>query len=120
MADKVMVRNAGDRDQVNRAKVTEKVQRENELNDMRAVLATRAGRNVLWRQLTKCHLFESITVQSSQIYALSGSRDAGLALIAEIVEADPAAYLLMQQEAAKMEQAKVEPDPTKADAEESE
>ena len=110
---KAMVRSASDPEQVQNARVDEKVRRSNELADMRAVLSTRAGRNVLWRQLCQCHLFETITVQSSEIYVRSGRRDAGLALIAEITLADPEAYLLMQREAGRLEDTRVEPEPSK-------
>jgi hypothetical protein len=108
-----MVRSASDAEQVGNAKLTEKVRRENELADMRAVLATPEGRRVLWRQLSQCGLFESITVQSSEIYVRSGRRDAGLALIAEITQADPQAYLLMQREAARLEETIIEPEPSR-------
>lgn len=110
---RAMVRSASDPEQVGNAKLTEKVRRANELAEMREVLGTRAGRNVLWRQLCQCHLFETITVQSSEIYVRSGRRDAGLALIAEITQADPQAYLLMQREAARLEETVIEPEPTK-------
>ena len=109
---KAMVRSASDPEQVQNARVDEKVRRSNELADMRAVLATRAGRNVLWRQLSQCGLFETITVQSSEIYVRSGRRDAGLALIAEITPADPEAYILRQREAARLEQNRVDPTST--------
>jgi hypothetical protein len=109
---KAMVRSASDPEQVQNARVDEKVRRANELADMRAVLSTRAGRNVLWRQLSQCGLFETITVQSSEIYVRSGRRDAGLALIAEITTADPEAYILMQREAARLEQNRVDPTST--------
>lgn len=110
---RAMVRSASDPDQVKNARVDEKVRRANELADMRAVLSTPEGRRVLWRQLSQCGLFESITVQSSEIYVRSGRRDAGLALIAEITTADPEAYLLMQREAGKLEETRIEPEPTK-------
>ena len=110
---RAMVRSASDVAQVQNAKVDEKVRRTNELSDLREVLATRAGRNVLWRLMSQCGLFESITVQSSEIYVRSGRRDVGLFLIAEITQADQQAYLLMQREAARLEENKVEPEPTK-------
>ena len=110
---RAMVRNASDVEQVSRAKLSQKVQRDNELNEMREVLSSRAGRNVLWRILSQCGLFESLTVQSSEIYVRSGRRDAGLALIAEIGLADQMAYIRMQTEQAKDEELKVEPEPTK-------
>jgi len=61
-------------------------------------LATPPGRRFVWEELARHGIFESITVQSSMIYALSGRRDAGLELLAE-VQAFPELYLQMQAEA---------------------
>ena len=108
---KPLVRNAADREQVKTGAQHESFSNVNRLADMRTVLSTRAGRNVLWWWLSQCGLFESITVQSSEIYVKSGRRDIGLHLIDAIQKADPEAYLLMQREAAKLEETKVEPQP---------
>lgn len=98
MTDRAQVRNAADRDQVRRAdrRDRDRLERRHEL--MRRQLSTREGREFVWQELERHHLFESITVQSSLIYAMSGRRDAGLELFAEVLEHSEL-YLLMQQEA---------------------
>lgn len=110
---KVAVRNASDRGQVREAAENDKLAHENLLNDVRAVVARPEGRRVLWWWLSRCGLFRSITETSSMIYVNSGRRDVGLELIKLITEADPKAYLQMQQEAAKLEENRIEPEPTK-------
>lgn len=117
MSEKARVRNAADPKQVANAKLHDQFTEENRVADMRAVLSTPEGRRVLWWWLSQAGLFESITVTSSEIYVRSGKRDLGLALIAAINVASPEAYLLMQREAAKLEELKESAPDTSEDAE---
>ena len=98
MSEPVVVRNAADRDQVKRAARRDVRQQDARRALIEHQLSTAQGRAFVWGELERHHLFESITVQSSMIYALSGRRDAGLELLAE-VERFPELYLLMQTEA---------------------
>jgi len=96
--DRAEVRNAADREQVRDAARRERRRAEERRGLVRRQLSTYEGRQFVWDELTRHRLFESITVQSSMIYALSGRRDAGLELLAEVQEASEL-YLQMQNEA---------------------
>ena len=98
MTEKVLVKNAADPEQVRNAKVKEKNQRQEELNDLACVLNTKAGRRFLWRILCHCRVFESIFQTSSQIYYNSGIQDVGHFLMAEISESNQEALFLMMRE----------------------
>lgn len=103
------VRNAADPQQVKRAKETEGQRRDRELAELRDVLSTLSGRRVLWRFLAKCRTYESIMETSARIYYNAGQQDLGHYLQGEIGLADPDAFILMMQDARKMEQHIVEP-----------
>ena len=71
--------------------------------DLRAVMATPEGRRTVWRFISECGIYKSIFIPSSEIYYRAGRHDLGLWLIAQVTAADPAGFLLMQREAAKLE-----------------
>jgi hypothetical protein len=98
VSDKPLQRNAADPSQVRFAKRTERDAVEQREGLMKYQMGTYQGRWFVWSELTRHHIFESITVQSSLIYAMSGRRDAGLELYAEAMRW-PELYLQMQQEA---------------------
>ncbi len=98
METRALVTNAANRDQVKDAGRREKRRAEQRRGLIAKQLSTYEGRQFVWEELTRHRLFESITVQSSMIYALSGRRDAGLELLAE-VQGSAEHYLLMQNEA---------------------
>ncbi|HVJ30662.1 MAG TPA: hypothetical protein VNA66_10170 [Gammaproteobacteria bacterium] len=81
-----------------KAAAVEKRGVELEDDDMRRVLATEEGRRMLFKILAHCRVFETITVQNSLIYTLSGARDVGLFVMAQITRADELAFLRMMQE----------------------
>ena len=94
-----VVRNAADPVQVARGGKHEKSKRDQDLRDMRDLLATLPGRRTLWRILEQCGLFETITrTDEHSIYVLSGMRDIGLWLQQEIIQGHEDAFLLMIQE----------------------
>lgn len=72
--------------------------REDELADVRAVLATPQGRRMVWRLITHCRVFQSIWRPSAEIHYLEGARNVGLYVLGEITEAQPDALLQMMQE----------------------
>jgi hypothetical protein len=110
MADqRPRVRSASDEQQVKRAALQVEIDRKEFYADLRTVMGSRAGRNVMWRWLEQCGLFESITEQSSAIYVKSGRRDVGLWLLAQLNEVDPELYFTMAREAAKMDANREEP-----------
>lgn len=90
--------NLADETQVNNQANKEKLKRSNELAEMRSVLNTQAGRNLIWRYLDLCGVFKSSMSQSSQIYFNEGRRDVGLKLLADITEANEESLIQMMRE----------------------
>ena len=93
-----LVDDASDRTQTDHAASTETDRRRARRRAVKSVLSTYDGRLFVWGELERHRIFETITVQSSLIYALSGRRDAGLELYAEVLTF-PDLYLEMQREA---------------------
>lgn len=96
---RAQVRNAADPKQVKRA---ERKAREREAlfqDALKAILATSAGRVVLWELLARARVFESIWHPSAEIHYLAGRQDYGHELMAMLVDADDELFFLMQQEA---------------------
>lgn len=91
-------RNAADIGQVKESENREKRQREQELNDVRAVLSTIHGRRFYWRMMKQCRTFESIWEPSAKIHYNSGRQDFGHFLLAELNDSTPETYLQMMKE----------------------
>lgn len=98
MNERPLVRQTGDRQQVEKAEKQTKFNREQELADLVALLDEPAGRRMLWRMLTHCKTFESIWDPSSKVHYNSGKQDVGHFLLAEIMAAKPAAFTQMMTE----------------------
>lgn len=96
--DSALVRDASDPEQVQRGERLEARRRRRELDDLRALIATPAGRRVLFRLLEHCKVFESIWDPSSRIHMHEGMRQVGLFLMAEIEAADDEALFTMMRE----------------------
>ena len=96
---------ADDEGQVEAARRKADRNRERELADLRAVLATIEGRRLVWRYLTRCGVFKTSMTGSSQTFFLEGQRNVGLWLLADINAADPAAYVQMLAESRAAEAA---------------
>lgn len=102
--DRALVRNAGDKKQVESAAKREKLRRENELADLRAVLETPEGRRLVWRLLGKYKWGQTpFDLEVTQLAFNVGVQNAGNYLMAEILEADQAKLLLMMTESAARE-----------------
>lgn len=97
-------RNAADPEQVNVAAQKSKSARERELNDMREILATPAGRRFIWRYMGDCGLFSLSFTGNSTTFFNEGMRNIGLKLLTDVTEARPEAYLEMALEAKKREE----------------
>lgn len=111
MAEKALVGNAADREQVKRAGEREQSRKQMEVNDVAFVLSSRQGRRFIWRELAECGVFRSSFHSSgSVVYFNEGRRDVGLKLLADVMEADPLAYQTMANEA-KSDESKREPTP---------
>jgi hypothetical protein len=97
---RALVGNAADPKQVKNAGQREKALRRQELAELRWVLSDRRGRRFLWKHLSTCGIYTTPYHPSgSTVYHNVGRGDVGRELLAQILEADQAAYLLMQQEA---------------------
>lgn len=97
--DRAQVRNAASPDQVKRAARKERDAAEFARAALVQVLATPAGRIVMWDLLERAGVHRSIFHPSSQIYYLAGRQDFGHELLAALLDADEQAYLLMEAEA---------------------
>lgn len=66
--------------------------------DMKKVLDSRAGRNVLWWLLSQTNIYGSAFTGNSTTFFNEGKREVGLRLLARITEADVTAYPKMMME----------------------
>jgi hypothetical protein len=90
--------NAGDEGAVKERTKKVKSARDRELDDLRAVLATREGRRLVWRLFEQTEMFSVSKVMNAAIYALEGKREIGKLLFNDVMEAKPEAYLQMMKE----------------------
>ena len=96
-----------DERQVSKSKAKDKRAREIEIEELREILATVAGRRFVWRYLSKCQVFGQTATQSgSWTYFNEGARSIGLQLFSELNEANPEAFVKMMNES-KGEQSNV-------------
>ena len=101
MTKKAYVENASNKDQIREASRKERAQRKLELEDLKAVLETDAGKRLVWRILKHCKVFESIWHPSAMIHKNAGAQDVGHFLMAEIVAANETALMEMMAESKK-------------------
>lgn len=100
---KPLVNNAADEEQLKEAKISLKLTRDTELNDLRFILSHTQGRRFFYRLLEQCKVFNSVWEASAKIHYNSGRQDVGHFIQAEIVEADQDAYFKMLTEAKRSE-----------------
>ena len=93
-----LVQNATSRKQLKDAKSTEKINRDNEINDLLSVLQTIQGRRVVWRILSKCKTFETIWHASAAIHYNAGQQDIGHWLLNEISASGPEPLMRLMKE----------------------
>lgn len=76
-------------------------EREAQINDMRAVLATAQGRRFLWWMMGKVGTYSASYAPGDALASAfnEGQRNVGIMLEAEIGAADPEALIVMQTEA---------------------
>lgn len=86
--EKALVKNAADKTQVKDASRKERFSRDDQLSDIREVLASISGRRFVWRVLEKCQTFGSVWEPSAKIHYNSGQQDIGHFILAEITQAD--------------------------------
>jgi hypothetical protein len=97
-----MTDNAADAKQVKTRARKAKDAEDQQADDLRALLAAPFGRRFLWAELARRNVFKTAFHPEALIFAHNeGLRSAGVALMHLIIETDPAAWILMQQEAAQ-------------------
>lgn len=97
------VRNASDAEQVKESRKQDELRALNWQNDISGVMASVKGRRFVWHILSETNVYRSIFVTSSEIYYKSGWQDCGHWLMKAVAKVCPAEYLLMQQEAARLD-----------------
>ena len=63
-----------------------------QLNDLKGVLKTSSGKNVIWNILSVCGIYENTFTGNSQSYYLDGRRSIGLEILRMTEDVDPTAY----------------------------
>ncbi len=76
-----------------------RLRREQELNDIRAVLSTREGRRFMWRLLTIGSLFRTTFTGNSTGFFLEGHRNLALMILNDIQKVDPGNFGILWAEA---------------------
>ena len=96
-----MAEDVGDPKQVKIKKTKHKLTREQELEELRALVSTAGGRAFLWRLLATCKISTfGFCGDNDYLNNLEGRRSVGAWVIEEVDEADPRAYSRMRDEAA--------------------
>lgn len=96
---RVAVRNAGDGDQVRRAKESERARLERERNEDAAIWGTYEGRAYTRRILADCGVYQLSMSQDPHWTAFNeGGRNVGLGLMARMAETAPDLFMLMERE----------------------
>ncbi len=82
-----------------KAQKDERRQRQQQLNDICAVMDTPEGRRLIWRLLEKSHMFKtSYGGRTNDFIFNEGERNIGIFIFDEVIEANSELYLLMQKE----------------------
>lgn len=85
--------------QETKSKRKERMEAQEVLNDVIAVMNTAAGRRYVWRLLEQARVFgSSYAHQSNQTFFREGQRNMGLWIFTQVLEASPELFLLMQKE----------------------
>ena len=62
------------------------------LSDLRDVMKTSQGKNVLWHVLSLCNIYSDVFTGNSQTFHLEGKRAIGLQILKLMEDADPSMY----------------------------
>ena len=77
---------------------------ERQREEFRKLLQFPGNRYWLWRLLSRCHIFHTISDLDPHMMAVkSGKRDVGLEVLNEIFDVEPKIFTLIQQEAVERE-----------------
>lgn len=80
-----------------------KLRRQEELNDIRALMTSPAGRRFAWRMLDRCGVYQTSFTGNSGTFFKEGERNVGLWLLADIHEVALDEFLVMMKEAKRNE-----------------
>lgn len=67
-------------------------------NDLKTLLSTDFGKGVIWDIMSRCDIFGVSHTGNSQTYFKEGRRSIGLELLAEVIAADPKAWIEIQSD----------------------
>lgn len=98
MTDEQQIGEAVDQAKLNEKRKKEASERQDEINDLRALMKMPQFRRLAWRLMARCRTFGSVMSGNSYTFYNSGMQDVGHFILAEIIEADPDAYLEMIKE----------------------
>lgn len=97
-------------EQVQERRLLEALDRDGEVRQLAGLLQQEAVRDVFWRILAKCSIYQSTYNKNFGDMALAeGKRQVGLWLLAEVCEADASAEMLMRRKAIALEHQKKSP-----------
>jgi hypothetical protein len=95
----------GDVKQVKQRKTKAQLAQERKDEELREILSTEGGRYFVWRLMSECHMYGSVSHQDPMRMAqLSGMRDVGLAIMEELMTSHPSIYPTMVLEAKEREE----------------
>ncbi len=92
------IKNASDEEQVKDAKKLARYERKKEINDLRELLQLASGRRFIWRYLSMCGVYRLSYALNAGIYFSEGQRDIGLKLLADVMESNDEALIMMMRE----------------------
>ncbi len=70
-----------------------------QVQQLRAMLEEKVFRDFVWRVLSRCGIYDGgFALDLATLGFKAGKREVGLRILAEIMEAEPSAYVIMQQE----------------------
>ena len=89
----------GDVKEVNKKKTKSQLRRLRQIEWLKDILSKSGGRDCIWRLLIQCGVYHtSFTGDAPHTFLNEGKRQIGLWVLTEINEADPQAYITMQEE----------------------
>ena len=98
MFKKTVKVDVGDEEQVEKRRSNHKTDRDQELENIRSVLATKSGREFFWRILSRSGLFKTSFTGDNTTFFKEGERNMGLWILKEIQVGSPGAFEKMQSE----------------------
>ncbi len=102
---KALVKNSADKEQVKKAGTKKRLQRRQELADLKALLDLPQGRRVIWGLLTKMNAFATCYDRDpNTVYFKLGAQNLGFELLADVGRAHPTALTDMMTQQAKEEE----------------